>query len=205
LPREVTALSERAAVRGGLALAGEHQRANAAAAIAAAETLAEHGVPYTKDAVGRGLRMLRWPGRFEVIPGTPAIVLDGAHNDGSADALARTLRAEFPRKRVRFVLGLMKDKDARAVVRPLLPLATAVEATTPRGSRGLAATELARLVGGVPVRVHDDLRAALSAARGAASPNEIVCVTGSLTLVGEARDVLGLAVAERLFMTESAP
>jgi folylpolyglutamate synthase/dihydropteroate synthase len=55
------------------------------------------------------------------------------------------------------------------------------------------------------VRVHANLEAALSAARGAASANEIVCVTGSLTLVGEARDVLRLPVAERLFATESAP
>ena len=205
VPREVTALSARAASRDGLALAGEHQRANAATAIAAAEALAEHGVPFAKDATAQGLRMLRWPGRFEVINGTPAIVLDGAHNDGSADALARTLKAEFPRKRIRFVLGLMKDKDARAVVRPLLPLASAVEATTPRGPRGFAAAELARLVRGVPVRSHEDLRAALSAARAAASVNEIVCVTGSLALVGEARDALGLPVAERLFATENAP
>jgi dihydrofolate synthase / folylpolyglutamate synthase len=202
VPREVVALSASAASRARLALAGAHQRANAATAIAAAETLAEHGVPYTEEAVARGLRMLRWPGRFEVVPGAPVVVLDGAHNDGSADALARTLKAEFPRKRVRFVFGLMKDKDARAVVRPLLPLASAVEVTTPRGPRGLPAPELARLVRGVPVRSHADLRAALSAARTAAAANEIVCVTGSLALVGEAREALGLPVPERLFATD---
>jgi dihydrofolate synthase/folylpolyglutamate synthase len=205
VPREVAALSASAASRYRLALAGAHQRANAATAIGAAEALAEHSVPFTKDAVARGLSTLRWPGRFEVIGGAPAVILDGAHNDGSADALARTLETEFPRRRVRFVLGLMKDKDARAVVRLLLPLASAVEATTPRGPRGLAATEVARLVRGVPVRVHADLGAALSAARAATSANEIVCVTGSLALVGEARDALGLPVAERLFATHSAP
>ena len=202
VPREVTALSAAAASRDGLALAGAHQRANAATAIAAAEALAEHGVPFTKDAATRGLRALFWPGRFEVIPGPPAIVLDGAHNDGSAAALASTLRSEFPRKRVRFVLGLMRDKDARAVIRPLLPLTTAIEVTTPRGPRGLPPAELARLVRGARVRVHSDLGAALSAARAAATDSEVICVTGSLALVGEARDVLGLPVAERLFRTD---
>jgi dihydrofolate synthase/folylpolyglutamate synthase len=205
VPREVTELSARAASRDGLALAGAHQRANAAAAIAAAEALAEHGVPFTNGAASRGLRALRWPGRFEVVRGTPPVVLDGAHNDGSADALARTLTSQFPRKRIRFVLGVMKDKDARAVVRPLLPLASAVEVTAPKGVRGLPAPELARLIRGVPVRVHRDLRAALSAARAAASASEIVCVTGSLALVGEARDALGIPVVERLFTTGTAP
>jgi dihydrofolate synthase/folylpolyglutamate synthase len=204
VPREVTALSARAASRDGLALAGVHQRANAACAIAAAEVLAEHGVPFTLGAVARGLRTVRWPGRFEVVPGTPVVVLDGAHNDGSADALAQTLRSEFPRRRVRFVLGLMKGKDARAVVRPLLPLASAVEATTPRGPRGLPAADLARLIRGVPVRVHPSLGAALSTARAAAAANEIVCVTGSLALVGEARDALGLPITERLFTTDGS-
>jgi len=204
VPREVPAMSARLAARDELALAGAHQRANAASAVAAAEALAEHGVPFTKSAVARGLRTVRWPGRFEVVAGTPVVVLDGAHNDGSADALALTLRSEFPRRRIRFVLGLMKDKDARAVVRPLLPLASAVEATAPASPRGLPAVELARSIRGVPVRVHPSLGAALSAARATAAANEIVCVTGSLALVGEARDALGLPIAEDLFATDGA-
>lgn len=182
-----------------LALRGEHQRANAAAALAAADALAEHGITYRRDTAGEALRALRWPGRFEVIDGAPPIVLDGAHNDGSAEALAMTLRREFPRRRARFVLGLMADKDARAVVRPLLPLARSIEATRAPGPRGLDPRALAHLARGVPVRTHEDPADALAAARRDAGDREVVCVTGSLALVGRVRDVLGLDVAERLW------
>lgn len=195
----VAPLTPRAASRLALTLRGAHQRANAAAALAAARALGENGLDYREDRGAAGLGALRWPGRFEIVAGSPAIVLDGAHNDGSAAALAETLRREYPRRRVRLVVGLMRDKDARAVLRPLLPLAAAVEATRPPGARGLAASSLARLVRGVPVRAHDDPAAAIAAARTAARQGEIVCVTGSLALVGRARDVLGLPIAERLW------
>ena len=200
-PREVRTLSLRLVPRDAIALRGDHQRVNAAVAIAAAGALAEHGVALAGDAVA-ALGDLRMPGRFEVVPGEPVIVLDGAHNDGSAVALARALGREFPRRRMRLVIGVMQDKDARAVVRPLLKRAAAVFATRPPGPRGLEAARLARLVRGVGVTVLDDPADALAAARASARHGEVVCVTGSLALVGRARDVLGLPIAERLWGPE---
>lgn len=197
-PREVRPLSIRRVPRHSLALGGDHQRVNAAVAIAAAEALAEHGVPLRGDPAG-ALGDLLLPGRFEVVPGDPVTILDGAHNDGSALALALALEREFPRRRVRLVIGVMQDKDARAVVRPLLERASAVFATRPPGPRGLDAAVLARLARGVAVSVVDDPADALRAARASARRGEIVCVTGSLALVGRARDALGLPIAERLW------
>jgi len=193
--REVRALPERAS----LSLRGAHQRANAAAAIEAARALSQHGVAFRADAVDAALRRLVWPARFEVLPGEPTIVLDAAHNDGSARALADTLRSSFPKRRVRFVLGVMEDKDARAVLKPLLPLASAVEVTRAPGPRGLDASKLARLVGARRARVHAEPDAAIAAARRDARRGEIVCVTGSFALVGRARDAFGLPVVERLW------
>lgn len=198
-PRWTPALSERDAKRLGLALRGAHQRVNAAAAIAAARALAEHGIAVGDDAYEKGLRRLRWPGRFEVQGGTPVVVLDGAHNDASAAALADTLRHEFPRRRVRFVVGLMKDKDARAVIRPLVPLAASFDAVRAPSPRALDPRAIARLLRGSTVRTHEDLADAMHAARASAGPRDVVCVTGSLALVGRARDVLGLPIAERLW------
>jgi dihydrofolate synthase/folylpolyglutamate synthase len=186
-------------VAAALPLRGPHQRANLAAALAAAAALAQDGVTYRAGAAAKGLRRLRWPGRFEVVAGPPIIILDGAHNDGSADALAATLRREFPRRRVRFVIGLMADKDARALLRPLLPLARSVEATWVAGPRALAPKDLARLCRGVKASAHDDPADAIAAARRDAGERDVVCVTGSLALVGRARDVLGLPFAERLW------
>jgi dihydrofolate synthase/folylpolyglutamate synthase len=197
--RDIGALTVDEATRLGLVLRGPHQRQNAALAIAAARALSEHGiVTVDDDHVSRGLSRLRWPGRFEVVPGAPAIVLDGAHNDGSAEALAIALRTEFPRRPVRLVVGMMREKDAGAFARTTAPLARFIYATVPRGTRGLPPEELARRYGR-RARVFADLSRALEGARADARPRDVVCVTGSLALVGEARDLLGLPVPERLW------
>jgi dihydrofolate synthase/folylpolyglutamate synthase len=197
--REVAPLSAAAGRRHGLALHGAFQRQNAAVAIAGARALAEHGVPFREDAIARGLRQLRWPGRFELVPTTPAILLDGAHNDGSALGLAAAIRAELGGRRVRLIIGMMKDKDARAVARALEPVASAVYATRVDSARTAEPSAIARHFRRVAVSTFDDLALALRAARADAGPRETVCVTGSLALVGQARGLLGLPALERLW------
>jgi dihydrofolate synthase/folylpolyglutamate synthase len=198
LREEVAPLSAGEAARHRLVMRGAHQRQNAALAIAAARALAEHGVPISDGAIERGLSGLRWPGRFEVVPGTPTIVLDGAHNDGAALALAAALRQEFPRRDIRLVIGMMRDKDAGAFARALSPLARYVYATMPEASRALPAEALAARYG-ARARAIASLAEALGIARSEAGPREIVCVTGSLALVGSARTLLDLPVSERLW------
>ena len=177
-------------------LRGTHQQQNAALAVAAARCLAPVG-----DAdVDSGLSRLRWPARFEVVE--ERIVLDGAHNGASAAALAETL-AEFSAGReIGLLVGINRDKDARAVLRPLLPLANAVWATQAAGNpRALEATELARLMArlGSPAHVSPEITEALRAAREALPQAALLCVTGSLAVVGQARAALGLPVPERLW------
>ena len=186
-----------------LALAGLHQQQNAALAVAAARVMAA----VDDDAVDRGLARLRWPGRFEVLDGDPPVILDGAHNGASAEALAATLVAYAAGRPISLVVGINRDKDARAVLRPLLPIAQQVWATQATDNpRALDAAQLGhlalarRFAATVLVRVEPDLESALDAARAmAARDGGVVCVTGSLLLVGQARATLGLAVPERLW------
>jgi dihydrofolate synthase/folylpolyglutamate synthase len=178
-------------------LAGEHQHQNAALAAAAARLLAN----VDESTIQGGLRRLKWPGRFEVIAGDPILVLDGAHNDASAEALATTL-SDFARGRsLHLVLGINSDKDARGILRPLLPLATTVWTTQVTGSvRAMPAAELAahcRRQGANPRAVAHVAWALTEAQRVARGG--VVCVTGSLALVGQARDALGLPVPEQLW------
>jgi dihydrofolate synthase/folylpolyglutamate synthase len=181
-------------------LAGEHQRQNAALAIAAARAL---GAEVDTDLIARALRRLRWPGRFEVVDGDPPIVLDGAHNGASAEALAATLKHFAAGRSMHLVIGINRDKDARAVLRPLLPLASAIWATEAAdNARALSAMELAKLCGALGVTAHvppnltEGLQAATEAGR---TGSGVVCVTGSLMLVGQARATLGLPIAETLW------
>jgi dihydrofolate synthase/folylpolyglutamate synthase len=177
-----------------VALAGAHQRQNAALASAAARTLLPE---LRQEAVETGLARIRWPGRFEVFDN---VILDGAHNDASAAALAETLRACVRGRRIELVVGINRDKDARAVLRPLLELADRVWATQASNNvRALSAAELGRLCrkSGVETVVEPDLPTALARARRTAGAS--VCVTGSLMLVGQARASLRLPVPEALW------
>jgi dihydrofolate synthase/folylpolyglutamate synthase len=176
-----------------VSLAGAHQRQNAALAVAAARTLLRD---LGQAAVDTGLGRIHWPGRFEVIDD---VVLDGAHNGASANALAATLRACASGRRTGLVVGINRDKDARAVVRPLLELADRVWATqTANNVRALTAADLGRLCQGLgaDVVVEPDVTRAIRQSREA---SDLTCVTGSLMLVGQARESLGLPVPEALW------
>jgi dihydrofolate synthase/folylpolyglutamate synthase len=196
--REVLPLGPDSAARFGLGLRGAHQRQNAALAIAAARALAEHGLRLRDDAIVRGLTRLRWPGRFEVVPGAPTIVLDGAHNDGAALALAAALRHEFPRRAIRLVVGMMRDKDAATFARVMAPLARSVYATAPDGPRAMVAATLARRFG-TRTRAIPMLAEALQIAGNESDQRDVICVTGSLALVGKARALRNMPVPERLW------
>jgi dihydrofolate synthase/folylpolyglutamate synthase len=180
-------------------LVGAHQRQNAALAVSAARVLS---AAVDDAAAQRGLQRLSWPGRFEVVGHDPPVVLDGAHNGASAEALAATL-AEFAAGRpISLVIGINRDKDARAILRPLLRLAHSMWVTRAAdNSRALEPDRLAALSRGHGADVHqatsvgDALREASARALGGG----VVCVTGSLMLVGQARAMLGLPVPEHLW------
>ena len=182
--------------RTALGLAGEHQRQNAALAAAAARDLEQ-----PDRAIGAGLRNAVWPGRYERVPGRPLVILDGAHNDASAEALARALRRE-PARPIVIVVGSNRDKDALAVLRPLAAAGSRIVATRSASARAREPADLARIAAGVTGRRPEaapDVGSALVLARRLAGPAGLVCVTGSLALVGEARTALGLPPAERLW------
>jgi len=180
-------------------LAGAHQRQNAALALAAAAELERDGLAIDGAAAARGLRDVVWPGRFEIVPGRPPIVLDGAHNGASAEALAGELARRFGRRPLLLIVGINRDKDAPAVLRPLLRRATAVVATAAPVARAEAPDALAALcrrLTDVSVSSEADVQQALARRRGF-SRDGVVCVAGSLALVGAARDALGLEPLEK--------
>jgi dihydrofolate synthase/folylpolyglutamate synthase len=182
-------------VHADLGLAGGHQRQNAALASSAARAL---GVG--EAAIARGLRTTSWPARFERVRGRPAIVLDGAHNGASAEALARTLRHERGGRRLVLVVGINRDKDARAVLKPLARVASAVIVTRSTSPRAAAPADVARVAARatrIAITTAASVPEALTAARTAAGPDGLVCVAGSLAVAAEARTALGLMPAER--------
>lgn len=170
-------------------LRGPHQRWNLAVAVAMAECLAERGWRVSPEAVARGVAAARWPGRFEVLGQGPRVVLDGAHNPHASRWLAETLRGE-PKNRLLLVLGVLGDKDAQRIVADLAPLADRVWVTRSASARAIPPERLlreARSLVGDRALAAATVPKALDQALAEAGPGDLVCVTGSLTVVGEAR------------------
>jgi dihydrofolate synthase/folylpolyglutamate synthase len=170
-----------------LPLLGTFQPANALLAVAAARHLGA-GEP----AIRAGLARVRWPGRFHLLGQPPRLVLDAAHNPAGARALAASLRAYFPDAPLTLVVGILRDKDAAGILAALVPLARRVILTRPANPRAAAPETLRRLVSpaNATVEISASVAEALALATAPPAP-PIVCVAGSVALVGEALAHLG--------------
>lgn len=170
-------------------LLGDHQLANAACAAGILELC---GVP--EAAVRQGLAAAAWPGRFEVVRRAPqVVVLDGAHNEAGAAALARTVGQVLGGRSLTLVLGVLADKNVERVVGALAPLADRVIATTPvEERRALPAVQLLERVRacarpGATLTAVAGVAAAVDRGLEVTPVGGAVLITGSLYLVGPAR------------------
>jgi dihydrofolate synthase/folylpolyglutamate synthase len=166
-----------------LGLPGEHQRDNAACAVAGLVELRRSGFQVPDRAILAGLESVRWPARLERVSGKPAHLLDAAHNPDGSAALAEYLRAQPERPRV-LVFGVMRDKDYPAMLASLAPEVDAIFYARPRIPRAEKPATLRKVVPGVAAR---SVGEALLKARRRAGPKGLVVVAGSIFLVAEAR------------------
>jgi dihydrofolate synthase / folylpolyglutamate synthase len=172
-------------------IAGRHQAGNAFSALAAAELLGGSGFNVPATALATGIERTSWPGRMEIIGEAPRIMLDGAHNPAGARALAESLR-DVSRDGLIVVAGVMADKDAGEIFKPLFPLADLVYAVSPAMERAMPSQKLAALCRSLGVACRDAGTVAdgLEQARNEARHGDLILVCGSLFIVGEARSIL---------------
>jgi len=142
--------------------------------------------------VRRGLAAVRWPARVELIDTRPYTIVDMGHNPASMAALRETLQELLGGRRLVLVFGMLETKDYRTVTAMIAPLADAVVTTTPDNPHALPAAVLAAEVRKYTARVTalPDRRAAVEHGRALAGPEDVLVVTGSVYLVGEAREWL---------------
>jgi dihydrofolate synthase/folylpolyglutamate synthase len=175
-----------------LPLLGRHQLANASVAVATVDVLSEQGYAISKNAVCRGLAGTSWPARLEILGRRPLAVIDGAHNYDGAKSLRRALDDYFPEKEVVLVLGMLGDKQCAGVVAELAPRARAVVVTRPNSPRS---GDWQRLAGEARRYVQEVyavkcIKDAVLQGMEVAAVNDVVCITGSLYMVAEAREFL---------------
>jgi len=173
-------------------LAGPHQILNAATAIATAEQLQAQGLALSVEGIRQGVQQVQWEGRMETVSRQPCVVLDGAHNRDSARCIRDALTTCFQYRRLILVLGISANKNLAGIVEELAPLAAvtiATRAMVPRAAPPQQVADLAAKWCGC-ILVEDEPQKGLAMAIAEACSDDLVLVTGSLYLVGDAKRLL---------------
>jgi dihydrofolate synthase / folylpolyglutamate synthase len=177
-------------------LLGEHQKTNAALALATVEVLQKQ-IPVAEEHIRAGLTEVNWPGRLQLIEKANGkkILLDGAHNEAGVRALGGALEKSFQKSKRTLILGVLQDKDWRQICGLLAPLAARVLAVPVASKRTADEHELAAACRAANPDAEIIFCGSLREALEKTAADDFVVITGSLYLVGEALELLGLSAS----------
>jgi dihydrofolate synthase/folylpolyglutamate synthase len=165
-----------------IGLRGEHQKMNAALAIAALQAT---DIKISDEAIARGLSSVEWPARFQIW--NEQIVIDGAHNPAGARMLAQTWRDEFGDEHATILLALLRDKNGAGIVQALQSIATKFVLPQIRSERALPPNELAQMISAAPLSLpYSTIPSVAEAIWSARRSGGRILITGSLHFAGEA-------------------
>ena len=154
------------------------------------------------ESIKQGLANTRWPGRLEIVCDHPLLILDGAHNLAAARRLARYLAENLAGRRITLVIGILDDKPYRAMLNSLLPECLRVIITRAQTQRALAPEKLYAIAKKTiaDAKMIPDVAAAVRNAIETAGSNDVICVAGSLYVVGEAKEAIEKGLLKSLKM-----
>ena len=172
-------------------LLGRHQADNATTAIAAVEALKMKGTDISQKAIRDGLEKVKWTGRLEIVRNNPTIILDGAHNPNGAKIMHQALEEIFSYRYLTLVLAIFADKDYKKMIEVLAPgadLIIATKAENPRAASPQAISkEAAKYINENKIIAIENIPQAINYALSNSKEDALICITGSLYTVGEAK------------------
>jgi dihydrofolate synthase/folylpolyglutamate synthase len=156
-------------------------------AVAATGVLQSKGFRISDADIEKGIAAAIWPGRIEKVHCDPDIYLDGAHNPSAARELAMFFDENLHGRKLILIFAALRDKAVDEIAGILFPRASEVFFTEPRTSRSISASQLAEISGhhARHFKIIPDAEEALDAALAQAAPGDVICITGSLYLVGQ--------------------
>jgi dihydrofolate synthase/folylpolyglutamate synthase len=170
-------------------LKGKHQVDNGALALAACEILKTVADKISERTIRMGLKATLWPGRLEVVSQNPLTMVDGAHNLMSIHKLSDYLEESHPDKKITLVTGVLDDKSYSAMFKRLLPLCSSVILTQAKTERAIEPEKLFQVAKDLcnDVTIINDIPEAIRHAERKTSAGDMICISGSLYVVGEAK------------------
>jgi len=172
-------------------LAGDFQLENTSLAIATAELLDKNGFIITQNDIISGVKNSQWPGRFEIVREKPLVILDGGHNPNGARQFIKNLKALVPDRKIIAVLGVFRDKDYSNILKIIVPQVNEVILTMADNPRAtpteILAEEVRHYIDDKNIIETNDVTTAINKAFQVAGEDDVICITGSLYTVGEAK------------------
>ena len=171
-------------------LIGRHQVANAGLALAVCRKL--KGIKPKPSVLKKSLASTCWEGRMEVVSRNPVVVLDSAHNPDGVRSLTQTLREYFSYKRCLMVIGVMEDKAIDEMLKLFSEIGDQFILAPLKQERGVNPQLLAKHLSAAqkPVDIVSDIPYALKKAKKSSNPDDLICITGSIFTVSEAKQFL---------------
>ena len=180
-----------AAYKYSLQLLGEHQVENSALVIMAAYLLRNQDARISRSSIEAALDTACWPGRFELRQAAKQqVVIDGAHNPAGMAVLRHNLDNYFPAKERVILLGILKDKDVATMVATLIRPMDTVVVTMPQSERAADPAAVAQKIRAQHIEIQPDNAEALARALELAHEKRLLCIAGSLYLIGGVRQLL---------------
>jgi len=171
-------------------LLGQYQGENITLAIATIEQLQMNGMYLTDEVIINGIEKAMNPGRMEIVGTEPTILLDGAHNVAGIKLLKKTLEEDFVYERLILILGILSDKNVQEMLDIITPIADAIIVTKSHNKRACSPSKLKEMIGEKEVVVKDEISDAIDHGKKMAKKQDLICITGSLFTVGEAKGFL---------------
>lgn len=173
------------------ALLGEYQGENIALAVFTIEQLQMNGIYLTDDDVLEGISTAFNPGRMEIISEEPTVLLDGAHNPVGMKMLKKTLEEDFDYNRLVLLIGILKDKNIQKMLSTIAPISDIIIVTKSNNVRACEPEILKNTIEKIGYKkdlfIEDSIPKAIEHAKSMVNKNDIICISGSLFTVGEAR------------------
>jgi len=173
---------------------GGFQGENIALAIGAVEFLKNNGVEISYDSILDGVKKTVNPGRMEIVSFAPVVLLDGAHNQAGIKVLVDSVKNDFNYDKLILVIGILSDKKIKEILREIVPIANSIVLTKSKNSRAANPIDLENIIKELklykPTVIKEDVEDAVIYAKTVAEKEDLICITGSLFTVGEARDFL---------------
>jgi len=173
---------------------GRYQGENISLALAAIEQLQMSGMYITDEAINEGIATVAHPGRMEILSTEPLLLLDGAHTIAGMSVLKETLENDVVYNRLVLVIGILADKKIQEMLNIIVPLADVIVVTQSKNTRACEPGKLKENIKQIDaekeVIVKETIADAIRYAKNRAKKDDLICITGSLFTVGEARDFL---------------